>query len=122
MEFEVRDQVEENGVRVIAVRGELDLGTVDELRRLLPERFSVTAPAVIDLSECTFIDSTGLASVFRAYRRAEADGHPGLMLVAAPGSQVRRVLGLTGLDSHLPVVDSRDAAAEAVSHSPLVAP
>jgi hypothetical protein len=29
---------------------------------------------------------------------------------------------LTGLDSHLPVVDSRDAAAEAVSHSPLVAP
>jgi anti-sigma B factor antagonist len=119
-EFEVVDQVDENGLRILAVRGELDLETVDELRRVLPERFSVTAPAVVDLSECEFIDSTGLSALVVACRRAESDGHPGLVVVAAPGSQVRKVLRITGLDGHLPLYDTRAAAVEGVSRRPLV--
>lgn len=122
MEFEVRDEIEANGVRVLEVRGELDLQTVDELRRRMPERFSITAPAIVDLSGCEFIDSTGISALVTACRRAEADGHPGLVLVAAPGSQVRKVLRITSLDSHLPVLESREAAAESVSRPPLVIP
>ncbi len=122
MDFEVRDQTEANGVRVLAVHGELDLQTVDELRRVLPERFSVTAPAVIDLTPCSFIDSSGISAIVASCRRAQGDGHPGLVVVAAPEGQVRKVLGLTGLDSHLPVFDSLKTAVESVRRPPLVVP
>lgn len=116
------DRTEADGVRVLAVRGELDLQTVGKLKRMLPERFSVTAPAVVDLTDCRFIDSTGISALVTACRRAEADGHPGLVLVATPGSQVRKVLRLTGIDSHLQVLDTREAAMESVSRPPLVVP
>jgi len=122
LKFEVMDQIEANGVRVLAVRGELDLQTVDELREKLPERFSITAPAVVDLTECEFIDSTGISALVNACRRAESDGHPGLVVVAAPGSQVRKVLSITGLDSRLPITETREAATESVSRPPLVVP
>jgi anti-sigma B factor antagonist len=122
LEFEVIDQVEETGVRVLAVHGELDLQTVGELRDRFPERFSVTSPAVIDLSGCQFIDSTGLSVLVVACRRAESDGHPAVVVVAPPGSQVRKVLRLTGLDSHLPVVDTRAAALDGLGRPPLVVP
>ena len=122
LEFEVTDQTEANGVRVLSVSGELDLQTVGDLKRMMPERFSVTAPAIVDLTDCEFIDSTGISALVTACRRAEADGHPGLVLVASPGSQVRKVLRLTGLDSHLPVLETREAATESVSRPPLVVP
>jgi anti-anti-sigma factor len=122
LEFEVRDQIAENGVRILSVHGELDLQTVGELRRMLPERFSITAPAIVDLTECEFIDSTGIAALVSACRRADADGHPGLVLVAPERGQVRKVLRLTGLDSRLRVLDTREAAVETVSHPPLVVP
>lgn len=114
MDFEVMNVTDDSGVRIVAVRGELDLETIGELRRRLPEHFSVTAPAVIDLSECEFIDSTGLSALVRAFRRAEDDGHPGLVIVARPRSQVRKVLRMTNLDSRMPVLDTREAAVEAV--------
>jgi anti-sigma B factor antagonist len=122
LDFEVRDQIDGNGVRVLEVHGELDLQTVGELRRRFPERFSITAPAVVDLTECAFIDSTGISALVVACRRAESDGHPGLVVVASPGTQVRKVLRLTGIDSHLPVVDTAEAAMECVSRPPLVVP
>jgi anti-sigma B factor antagonist len=120
--FEVGDHVEANGVRVLAVLGELDLQTADQLERLFPQRFSFTAPAVIDLSECGFIDSSGIAVLVRGRRRAVDDGHPGLVLVAPPGTQPRRVLELVGLDSRLRLLDSRAEAFDAVSDPPLVVP
>ena len=122
MDFEVSSHVAENGVRVLSVRGELDLQTADGLRRRLPERFTVTAPAVLDLTECGFMDSTGISVIVVACRQAESDGHPGLVLVAPSGSQVRTVLRLTGLDSRLPVLETREAAVQTVSRPPLVVP
>lgn len=122
MDFEVRDRIDGNGVRVLEVHGELDLQTVDALRRLLPDRVSITAPTVVDLTGCGFIDSSGISALVAAWRRAEADGHPGFVLVAPPGSQVRKVLRLTGIDSHLPVLDTGEAATASVSRASLVIP
>jgi anti-sigma B factor antagonist len=110
MKFEVRDTVVADGVLMVSVRGELDLDTAGELRRRLGLRSGGTPPRVIDLSECSFIDSTGLSMIVRAYRRANSDGGGGFAIVASPGSQVRHTLRLTNIDSNIPVLGSVEAA------------
>jgi len=113
MNFEVRETVE-SGVVVVGVRGELDLDTCGELRRRLEASDARAPVAILDLSECAFIDSTGVSLLVRAFRRAEADGGPGLVVVAAPGGQVRRTLRLTNVDSNIPVLGSLEGALAAV--------
>lgn len=110
MDFEVRDVVVEDGVVVTSVRGELDLDTAGELRRRLGAEDGDGRRRVVDLSECTFIDSTGIGLLVRAYRVAERDGDSELAIVATPGGQVRQTLRLTNVDSKIPVLGSIEAA------------
>ena len=65
------------GFASIAVRGELDLSTAPELEGPLDEAVaSGDAAVLIDLSECEFIDSTGIALIVRAWQQLDrgADG------------------------------------------------
>ncbi len=109
MRFEVEERPGMRGVRVLAVRGELDVDTCGELRRRL-ERRDGGPPPVVDLSDCGFIDSTGIGLLVRASKRAARDGAAGIVVVASPDSQVRRALRLTNVDSSIPVLGSLDAA------------
>ena len=85
-------------VRHITIRpaGELDLVTVvrleDVLRRVENDHGGAI---VLDLSCVTFIDSTGVSTLVRAWRRSHANGDR-LRMRGATG-QVERVLQLTGL-------------------------
>ena len=99
-----------DGVVVTSVQGELDIETAVELRRLLQSDPDRPARRVVDLSECSFIDSTGIGLLVRAYRLAERDGDAELAIVATPGSQVRDTLRLTNVDSRIPVLGSIEAA------------
>ena len=117
MRFEVQEQAEARGVRVVAIRGDLDVDTCAELRRRLEPRDGAP-PAVIDLTDCGFIDSTGIALLVSAARRAGRDGTAGIVVVATPGGQVRRALRLTNVDSTLPVLGSLDAALGTLTESP----
>ena len=66
---------------------------------------------VLDLSELSFIDSTGLNCLLLAQRRAEADGF-GLAVVPSNTTAVRHVFRISGLDRLLPLVgDSPDVNA-----------
>jgi anti-sigma B factor antagonist len=95
-------------VRVIAVSGELDLSTAPDLERPLEAAVDGgETPVLIDLSKCEFIDSTGIALIVRAWQRLNGD-NAGLA-ICCPTDQVRRVLGISGLDRSIPVQDSRDA-------------
>jgi anti-sigma B factor antagonist len=108
--FEVLEQ--RNGAaHVLAVKGELDLDTAGELRRRLSSMDSV--PIVIDLSGCEFMDSTGVALIVTASRRHNGGG--GFAVVAEPGSQARRTLRLTNVDSRIPVLGSLEAALASIS-------
>jgi anti-anti-sigma factor len=109
LRFEVEERPDMRGVRVLAVRGELDVDTCGELRRRLEPRDG-GPPPVVDLSDCRFIDSTGIGLLVRASRRAASDGAAGIVVVATPGSQVRKALRLTNVDSSIPVLGSLDAA------------
>ena len=100
---------EVDGVRVIAVSGELDLSTAPDLEGPLDAAVDGGGTAVlIDLAQCEFIDSTGIALIVRAWQRLDGNGGGGLA-ICCPNDQVRRVLGVSGLDRSIPVQASRDA-------------
>ena len=85
--------------RVVNVRGDVDLGNAKELAETL-DVASIGSPVVVDLSACSYLDSTGL-SVFvrheRLRRRRTA-------IVAPPGNRTLHLLEITGLALTLNVV------------------
>jgi anti-anti-sigma factor len=110
--FEATAAKLEDGVQVIAVRGELDLSTAADLEGPLDEAIATgDASVLIDLTECEFIDSTGIALIVRAWQRldrnAEGDGE-GRVVIASENDQVRRVLEITGLELSIPIHGTRD--------------
>ncbi len=116
--FEASAAQLDDGVRVISVRGELDLSTASELERPLEEAVSSgDASVLIDLSECEFIDSTGIALIVRAWQRldrtAEGEGQ-GRVALCSYNDQVRRVLEITGLELSIPIHSTRDEALTAL--------
>lgn len=82
---------ERNGVRVILLRGELDVATA----RKLADGLSALedSPVVIDLSGLTFIDSSGISVLVREYNRR------GELVLTRPRRNVTRVLRIAGLES-----------------------
>jgi anti-sigma B factor antagonist len=90
---------------VLAVSGELDLAASPALEQELDQVLDGPGEAlVIDLRELEFIDSTGLSVLVKAHQRAEQTGRRfGLV---NGGSQVRRLLSLTGIGERLRVADS----------------
>jgi anti-anti-sigma factor len=108
----------DDGVRVIAVRGELDLSTASDLEGPLEEATSSgDASVLIDLSECEFIDSTGIALIVRAWQRldrtAEGEGE-GRVVICSDNDQVRRVLEITGIELSIPIHSGKDEALAAL--------
>jgi anti-anti-sigma factor len=116
--FEASAAKLDDGVRVVAVRGELDLSTASDLERPLQDAISSgDASVLIDLTECEFIDSTGIAMIVRAWQRldraADGDGN-GRVVISSDNDQVRRVLEITGLELSIPIHSTRDQALAAL--------
>jgi anti-sigma B factor antagonist len=116
--FEATAAQLDDGVRVVAVRGELDLSTTSDLEGPLEEAIaSGDASVLIDLSECEFIDSTGIALIVRTWQRldkaADGDGN-GRVAICSANDQVKRVLEITGLESSIPIHDGKDEALAAL--------
>lgn len=116
--FEATAAQLEDGVRVIVVRGELDLSTASDLEGPLDEAVSSHDDSVlIDLTDCEFIDSTGIALIVRAWQRLDnsADGEgSGRVVICSANDQVRRVLEITGLELSIPIHSTRDEALAAL--------
>jgi len=94
----------EGDVHAIRLSGELDLATADEVQREL-ERVEATdaQSIVLDLSELTFMDSTGVRLLVTAHARARADSDR--LTVLRGGRAVQRILQLSGVDALLPFAD-----------------
>lgn len=91
-----------NGAHELRLIGELDLTTTPILAEALsslstqPEQ-----PLLFDLSELTFLDSTGLNLLIRT-----AQSHPGgKVQLRSPTPNVRRVLELAGLNALFEILD-----------------
>ncbi len=103
-------------MRTISVRGELDLSTAPELEDPLEQALENDEGSVlIDLTQCEFIDSTGIALIVRAWQRLQGDGDGRALVLCSQNDQVRRVLEITGLELSIPVHMTRDEALSALS-------
>jgi anti-sigma B factor antagonist len=111
--FEVGSEELEDGIRTFTVRGELDMSTAPELEQKLEEALAdPTASIMLDLSECEFIDSTGIALIVRTWQRLDRNGGQGQgrLVLCSHNHQVRRLLEITGVESSISMHEQRDAA------------
>jgi anti-sigma B factor antagonist len=98
----------------VGLSGELDLSRAllleQELRAL-----EATEPSgiVVDLTDLDFADSSGLARLVAAHRRAERGGWR-LILIQGTG-RIRRLLALSALNSTFHLVDAPEDALMAVA-------
>jgi anti-sigma B factor antagonist len=83
-------------VAVVAPSGELDLVSVDQLRRALLQACEAERLVVVDLAAVTFMDSAGLGVLVGAAKRLQHRG-AALQILNATGEPLR-VIQLTGLD------------------------
>lgn len=114
--FEVKVGDPEHGVQAISVRGELDLSTAPELEGPLEQTLENGKGSVlIDLTECEFIDSTGIALIVRAWQRLQSGENGRALVICSQNDQVRRVLEITGLELSIPVHTTRDEALAALT-------
>jgi anti-sigma B factor antagonist len=96
---------EREGVYCIALQGELDVSTVPRFNAaLLDARVRSCHRLVVDLSELTFMDSTGLSAVLVAEMHARTRGQR-FAVVRGP-RHVQELFRLTGVDHFLEVVDA----------------
>ncbi len=115
--FEVQSEVLDDGIQAFAVRGELDMNTAPELERGLQQALAESdASIMLDLSECEFIDSTGIALIVRAWQRLgdkDNGSGGGRLVLCCDNHQVRRLLKITGVESSISMHEQRgDALAE----------
>jgi len=83
---------------VISVSGELDLAAADDLAGAIRDLEEIDSSAiVIDLSDLSFIDSTGLQTLLSA--KSRSDGR--LTFIPSEHEAVMRVLALTQADQVL---------------------
>ena len=106
-------------IRAVNVSGELDYATAPELRDVFDQVISSGARSVlVDLSDCRFIDSTGLSVLVHARSRIMGDANDsgaGRLEICCPDPQIRRLLEITGIDKAFGVHDSREEALSALT-------
>ena len=92
---------------VVHVTGEVDLATVPRLEAALASRPEGTGH-VVDLTECTFVDSSCMRLLASVARETEERGSRTAVVATDPG--VLRMFEITSLDTVLPVYPSVEAA------------
>jgi len=98
---------EQQGVTVIALRGEVDLDNSPAARKLLLESIDDANRVLVDLSDVTYIDSSGVASLVEALQVSKKND-TGFALAAA-SEPTRRVLELARLDKVFTIYETVEA-------------
>lgn len=110
LEFALSSRRLTNGTVVVAATGEVDLHTSSQLGRALEELAAEgVRRVVVDLSDVTFVDSTGLHALLCGARQLEREN--GELIVVVPDPKVRRVFEITGFDRLISIVSSLPAVA-----------
>lgn len=114
--FEVQESVRD-GRHTLLLSGELDLAVAAGLEAVILGLCGEGVSSVeLDLSQLTFMDSTGLRAVLRAQELCAEHGYD--FLVTPGRGQVQRLLELTGTTDVLPLADAPPSPpAEADRHA-----
>jgi anti-sigma B factor antagonist len=102
-----------NGHQIVAVAGEIDIGTAPALQAYLLDIMGDVGTGrgdlVLDLSAVAFVDLCGLSALQWADRRARLAGRR--LRLAAPTVRVARLLAVTHLDLYFDLYLTSEAAA-----------
>ena len=94
---------------VVAAAGEIDIASSPRLRTAIAAALESAAQEVcVDLTDTTFMDSSGLHVLLDAHHVAEAQRRR--LTIICPLGNVRRIFELTGLDKSLRMYENGDAA------------
>jgi anti-sigma B factor antagonist len=100
-----------NRINVVEPHGDLDLASAPALKRRLRTAMEHERKLVlVDLTDVTYIDSSGVAALVFAYLRLRSSG--GRFAVVAPSAHQQRLFAIAGLDTILGVQATK---AEAVA-------
>ena len=108
MDFGV-STIQDGEYTVVAVAGELDVYTAPVLEESLGDLVEAgSTKLVVDLTEVTFMDSTGLGLLIKALKWTRESG--GSLQIVANTDKVRKVFRVTGLDGVLSLHETRAEA------------
>ena len=109
-QFEISSGRGPDDVFVVRVAGEVDISHEDELRGELGKAVAESsAGVVVDLTDCNFIDSSGVRALLVS-RETQGEGGGGFA-VAASSEQIVRILSVMGVDKVIPVSPTVEQAA-----------
>jgi anti-sigma B factor antagonist len=111
-QLEVDQHSPDGRTHVLAFRGELDVGTIERFNAALrPALDGGEAPVVIaDLTNLTFMDSSGLAALLGVLRRLTQAG--GRLVVACANPTVLRLFQITRTDATFEICPTLEHALE----------
>jgi anti-anti-sigma factor len=97
---------------VARVRGEVDMAVTAELGKALLDAVEEHSAGclVVDLGSVDYVDSSGIELLFRLHEALRAEG-PELIVVAPPGTNAARLLGLVAMSD---IGEVRRSLAEAL--------
>jgi anti-anti-sigma factor len=108
----------DDDVVIARLIGEIDLSNAQTIGSLAAGAVTNDAAGlVIDLSDTTYLDSSGVHLVFDLAERLTARGQR-LVLVVPEQARIRRVLDLVNIESVVPVVRAVDEAMPVVRAEP----
>jgi anti-sigma B factor antagonist len=98
MKIELRSQ---DGFQVVALHGEVDMHSATGLRERLLTALKTPSGLIVDMSEVSFIDSSGIAILVEGYKRAKQNSQT--FALAGVRAAPMQVLQLTRLDKVFPL-------------------
>jgi anti-anti-sigma factor len=102
------------GVSVARVKGEIDMTNAEDLTQRIGSSLSNAAPGIaLDLSQVTYLDSSGIRVLFELATRLRHRGQR-ITLAVKDDAPLRRVLQLTDVSAMIPVYESVDEACSGV--------
>ena len=110
------ERTRSDGYDVLAVDGELDIATAPRMIAALNEALAdMDVPLVVDLSTVLFMDSTGLALLINARRRALRSGYG--FAIVCPEGPIARVFEIADMMESLRVFPDRESAGVAATQT-----
>lgn len=108
-------------IRVLVLGGEIDLHFARVFRTLLEQPTKVAAEAlVLDLSQVTFIDSSGIAVIIEHLRSAARQSN--VFCIGGMSVAVKQIFEIIHLEKAMPVFETQEAALEAFEQGKIKEP
>lgn len=98
--------LEENGISIFQVSGEINISTSPDLRKSFEKQLS--KKVVVDLEKVTYIDSSGLATLVEMLKKTKSQG--GTLGLAGMTDKVKSLFEITKLDKLFSIYPNRAQA------------